>query len=43
MVLQQEIRDKTNSIDISELSKGMYLYSVMREKERVGEGKVVIE
>jgi hypothetical protein len=34
---------KTNRIDISALSKGMYLYSVMREKERVGDGKVIIE
>jgi hypothetical protein len=43
MVLQQEIKEKTNRIDISGLSKGMYLYSVLKEKERMGEGKVIIE
>jgi hypothetical protein len=43
MVLQQEIRDKTNRIDISGVGKGMYLYSVVIEKERVGAGKVIIE
>jgi hypothetical protein len=43
MILRQELADKTNRIDVSSLSRGMYLYSVIGEKQTLGAGKVIIE
>jgi uncharacterized delta-60 repeat protein len=47
MVLQQELSGNTNRIDVSAVSRGMYLYNVLRQAqhdtERLGAGKVIIE
>jgi hypothetical protein len=43
MVLAQELRERSERIDVSALNKGMYLYRVASGKERLGSGKVVIE
>jgi hypothetical protein len=43
MVLQQELRGKSNRIELNEVSRGMYVYSVITEREKVGAGKLVVE
>jgi hypothetical protein len=43
MVLQEELKDKSSRIELSDVSKGMYLYSVVSDREKVGAGKLVVE
>ena len=43
MVLQKQLNIQTTQIELSGVSKGMYLYNVVSNKERVGAGKVVVE
>jgi hypothetical protein len=43
MVKEQEPRERSERIDVSALSKGMYLYRVVSDKKSLGSGKVVIE
>ncbi|MES2620547.1 MAG: T9SS type A sorting domain-containing protein [Bacteroidota bacterium] len=43
MILQKSLTETTNRVELSGVSKGMYLYNVVSDKERLGAGKVVVE
>ncbi len=43
MILQKPLTETTNRIELSGVSKGMYLYNVVSDKERLGAGKLIVE
>jgi hypothetical protein len=43
MILQQELRERTERIDVRAVSNGMYLYNVVSKRDKIGSGKVIIE
>ena len=43
LVLAQKIDENLNTIDISSLENGMYVYEVLGEKSILGSGKIVVE
>ena len=43
MVLQKPLTETSNQLSVEGLSKGLYLYNVVSEKQKEGSGKLVIE
>ncbi|MES2620544.1 MAG: T9SS type A sorting domain-containing protein [Bacteroidota bacterium] len=43
MILQKPLTETTNRVELSGVSKGMYLYNVVSDKERLGTGKLIVE
>ncbi|MES2620546.1 MAG: T9SS type A sorting domain-containing protein [Bacteroidota bacterium] len=43
MILQKSLTETTNRVELSGVSKGMYLYNVQSDKERLGAGKLIVE
>ena len=43
MVLQKQLTQKNTQLDVSGMSKGMYLYNIFSSKQKLGSGKLVIQ
>ena len=43
MVLQKQLTEKNTQLDVSGMSKGMYLYNISSSNQKLGSGKLVVE
>ena len=43
MVLQKPLSDKVSRIELSEISKGMYLYNITSLQKKIGSGKLAVQ